>query len=163
LWTNLFKGWQNTESQTVMTLKQVPIFRGLTNKEFREIEKLIHERTYKPQEIIFKQQARGEGMYIILSGEVEIYLEDDKGNKNILAVLRDGEFFGELSLLDAEERSATAAATKNTILLGFFRPDLLSLMERNAELGNKILLNLARVTSARLRKTNELLTEAQKS
>jgi len=65
--------------------------------------------------------------------------------------------------LDDEVRSAAAVAAEATELLGFFRPDLFSLLERNPELGNKILINLARVISARLRKTNDLLTAAQRS
>ncbi|MCK4448175.1 MAG: cyclic nucleotide-binding domain-containing protein, partial [Candidatus Marinimicrobia bacterium] len=72
-----------------------------------------------------------------------------------------GDFFGELSLLDEEVRSASAIAKDHSTLLGFLRPDLFSLLERNPELGNKILLNLARVIGARLRKTNELLAESQ--
>lgn len=161
LWTNIFKHWQTDESETVLTLKQVPIFAGLTSRELNELEKLIHERTYKPDEIIFKRQAPGEGMYIILKGHVQIYLDLEKGEQNVLAELKNGEFFGELSLLDDEPRSATAVCTESTILLGFFRPDLFSLLERNPEMGNKILMNLAKVVSARLRKTNQLLTESQ--
>ncbi|RMF10578.1 MAG: cyclic nucleotide-binding domain-containing protein [Candidatus Neomarinimicrobiota bacterium] len=163
LWSNIFSNWQQEESQTVLTLKQVPIFSGLKPRELRAIENLVHVRTYQPGEMIFKRHAPGEGMYIILSGKVEIYLEPTPGERNVLATLSDGDFFGELSLLDDEARSAAAVAADATELLGFFRPDLLSLLERNPELGNKILINLARVISARLRKTNDLLTEAQQS
>ena len=162
IWTNLFRNWQQTESKTVMTLKQVPIFKDLTEKEFLEVEKIIHERAYHPREIIFKRQAPGEAMYIIMTGEVEIYIEDPEGNKNVLAILEQGDFFGELALLDNETRSATAGSISSSTILVFSQTDLESLMERKPGLGNKILLNLARVTGARLRKTNELLAEAQK-
>lgn len=162
IWTNLFHNWQQTESKTVMTLKQVPIFKDLTKKEFLEVEKIIHERAYHPREIIFKRQAPGEAMYIIMAGEVEIYIEDLDGNKNVLAILEQGDFFGELALLDNETRSATAGSIGSSTLLVFSQTDLESLIDRKPGLGNKILLNLARVTGARLRKTNELLAEAQK-
>ncbi|MBC8402533.1 MAG: cyclic nucleotide-binding domain-containing protein [Candidatus Marinimicrobia bacterium] len=161
-WENIFKGWQKEESATVLTLKQVPIFHDFSNREFRDIEKLIHQRTYKPQDYVFKRQAPGEGMYIILSGKVEIFANDAQGVRNVFAVLGEGDFFGEMSLLDAEPRSASAIAIDHTILLGFFRPDLMSLLDRNPDLGNRILLNLAKVVVERLRKTNDLLTEAQK-
>ncbi len=163
LWSNFFKNWQTEESQTVLTLKQVPVFSGLKHREFNALENLIHNRNYKPGEMVFKRLAPGEGMYIILSGKVEIYLEMEGGERNVLTTLSDGDFFGELSLLDDEVRSAAAVAAEATELLGFFRPDLFSLLERNPELGNKILINLARVISARLRKTNDLLTAAQRS
>lgn len=161
-WENIFKGWQKEESATVLTLKQVPIFHDFSNREFRDIEKLIHQRTYKPQDYVFKRQAPGEGMYIILSGKVEIFANDAQGVRNVFAVLGEGDFFGEMSLLDAEPRSASAIAIDHTVLLGFFRPDLMSLLDRNPDLGNRILLNLAKVVVERLRKTNDLLTEAQK-
>lgn len=161
-WENIFKGWQKEESATVLTLKQVPIFHDFSNREFRDIEKLIHQRTYKPQDYVFKRQAPGEGMYIILSGKVEIFANDAQGVRSVFAVLGEGDFFGEMSLLDAEPRSASAIAIDHTVLLGFFRPDLMSLLDRNPDLGNRILLNLAKVVVERLRKTNDLLTEAQK-
>lgn len=160
-WENIFKGWRKEESATVLTLKQVPIFRDFSNREFREIEKLIHQRIYKPEEYVFKLKAPGEGLYIILSGKVEIFAEDARGDRNVFAVLGEGDFFGEMSLLDAEPRSAAAMAIEHTTLLGFFRPDLMSLLARNPDLGNKILLNLAKVIVERLRHTNTLLTQSQ--
>ena len=108
---------------------------------------------------MFKRLAPGEGMFIILSGTIEIFTEDKTGNKNILAVLNDGEFFGELSLLDSDTRSATALATKDSDLLAFLRPDLQSFSKRNPQTGNKILFNLARVMAVRLRKTSDQVSK----
>ena len=156
LWSNLFRNWNSQESEKVTALRQVPVFDGLSDKELDEIEKLTHERKYQAEEHIFKDKAPAEGMFIIISGGVEIYLEND-GSKNVLAELSDQDFFGEIALLDEEPRSAGAVATAPSILLGFFRPDLLSLMERNPALSSKILTNLGAVLAERLRKTNELL------
>lgn len=156
LWSNLFRNWNSKESEKVTALRQVPVFDGLSDKELDEIEKLTHERKYQAEEHIFKDKAPAEGMFIIISGGVEIYLEND-GSKNVLAELSDQDFFGEIALLDEEPRSAGAVATAPSILLGFFRPDLLSLMERNPALSSKILTNLGAVLAERLRKTNELL------
>lgn len=156
LWSNLFRNWNSKESEKVTALRQVPVFDGLSDKELDEIEKLTHERKYQAEEHIFKDKAPAEGMFIIISGGVEIYLEND-GSKNVLAELSDQDFFGEIALLDEKPRSAGAVATAPSILLGFFRPDLLSLMERNPALSSKILTNLGAVLAERLRKTNELL------
>lgn len=161
LWENIFRHWQSPESLTVFVLKQTAIFQELTAKELRELEHWLHQRLYKPGEIIFKHHAPGEGVYIILSGAVEVSIIDTSGKKNILAQLQQGDFFGEFSLLDGGERSATAIATDHTTLLGFFRPDLFALMDRNPRLGNKLLLALAKVVVARLRKTTELLIQQQ--
>ncbi len=161
-WENIFKGWNRTESETVLTLKQVPIFKDFSDKEFSELEKLIHHRKYAPGEFIFKNRAPGEGMYIIMHGAVKITIGTRADNENILAELGEGDFFGELALFDDDEgRSANAIATEESELLGFFNPDLMTLQERNPVLGQKILFNLGGVLGDRLRATNTLLMEAQ--
>ena len=93
-------------------------------------------------------------MYVIIHGTVKII---DNDSETVFASLIDGDFFGELALLDEEPRSASAIATAPAKLIGFFRTDLLTLMKRDPDLGNKILLNLSRVLGERLRKTNEEL------
>jgi len=157
LWSNLFRHWDTRVNEKVQALKKVPVFSGLSDKELGEIKKLVHQRIYQSGEHVFKHLAPAEGMYIIISGAVEIYLETN-GIKNVLAELKEPDFFGEIALLDDEPRSAGAIATQPSVLLGFFKPDLLSLMERNPVLSNKILTNLGSVLAERLRKTNELLT-----
>ena len=64
-WENIFKGWNNKESETVHTLKKVPVFKNLSEKDFSELEKMMHQRSYASGEFIFKNKAPGEGMYII--------------------------------------------------------------------------------------------------
>lgn len=160
-WENIFKGWNQSESKTIVTLKQVPVFKDFSNKEFQELEKLIHHRQYKVNDFIFKNRAPGEGMYIIMQGSVKITIGTRNDNENILAKLEDGDFFGELALFDDEPRSANAIATSDSQLLGFFTQDLMSLQERNPVLGQKILFNLGGVLGERLRGTNSLLINSQ--
>ena len=162
-WENIFKGWNQSESKTVVTLKQVPVFKDFSNKEFLELEKLIHHRQYKINDFIFKNRAPGEGMYIIMQGSVKITIGTRNNNENILAELEEGDFFGELALFDDEPRSANAIATTDSQLLGFFTQDLMSLQERNPILGQKILFNLGGVLGERLRGTNSLLINSQSS
>jgi len=69
--------------------------------------------------------------------------------------LRDGEFFGEMSLLDDYPRSAEATAVEKTEALGIFRPDLFDLIESNRKLGSKILLKLSQRLASKLRETTE--------
>lgn len=160
-WENIFKGWNRSESETVLTLKQVPVFKNFSNKEFSELEKLIHHRKYSSGDFIFKNRAPGEGMYIIMHGLVKITIGTRANHENILAELGEGDFFGELALFDDEPRSANAIATMDTDLLGFFTQDLMTLQERNPVLGQKILFNLGGVLGERLRGTNNLLIQAQ--
>ena len=156
LYENFFKNKESSDP-VLQVMGQVPIFENLTPKELKDLTQLTHERSYKANEPVFKKLAPGEGMYVILKGTVEI---KDPDSNTTFATLGSGDFFGELALLDEEPRSAMAVATEASELIGFFRTDLLTLMTRDPELGNKILLNLSRVLGERLRRTNLELTKS---
>ena len=159
LWENLFRHWNKEENLSKIVLRQIPVFHDLSEKQFQEVETLCHRRRYKSGENVFKKNAPGEGMFIILSGNIEIFFIDKSGHEKVLAELGSGEFFGELSLLDSDTRSATATAKNDSQLLAFLRPDLQSLSKRNPQTGNKILFNLAQIIATRLRKTSDQLVE----
>ena len=156
LYENFFKNKESSDP-VLQVMGQVPIFENLTPKELKDLARLTHERFYKANEPVFKKLAPSEGMYVILKGTVEI---KDPDSNTTFATLGSGDFFGELALLDEEPRSAMAVATEASELIGFFRTDLLTLMKRGPELGNKILLNLSRVLGERLRRTNLELTKS---
>ena len=155
IYQNYFKKG-NDVNPIIQVLENVPIFEHLTEKELSEVVRLTHERTYKKDEHVFKKLAPAEGMYVILDGEVLI---TDSDSETVFATLESGDFFGELALLDEEPRSASAISTMPSRLIGFFRTDLLTLMKRSPELGNKILLNLSRILGERLRRTNQELAK----
>jgi CRP-like cAMP-binding protein len=91
-----------------------------------------------------------------VEGCVEIVCEPER---HTLAELSEGDFFGELALLDDSPRSATAVAQTPCRILCFFKPELLDLIERNPKLGSKILFKLAWTIGERLKKTNEQVRE----
>tara|TARA_X000000368_G_scaffold373402_1_gene324372 strand:+ start:76 stop:561 length:486 start_codon:yes stop_codon:yes gene_type:complete len=155
IYQNFFKKG-NDVNPIIQVLENVPIFEHLTEKELSEVVRLTHERTFKKDEHVFKKLAPAEGMYVILDGGVLI---TDSDSETVFATLESGDFFGELALLDEEPRSASAISTMPSRLIGFFRTDLLTLMKRSPELGNKILLNLSRILGERLRRTNQELAK----
>ena len=155
LYKNFFRKKDNS-NPVLQALANIPIFENLTDSELNDVVRLTHERTYKLDEHVFKKLAPAEGMYVIMYGAVEIN-DPDSGTK--FASLESGDFFGELALLDEEPRSASAVSIQPSTLIGFFRTDLLTLMKRSPELGNKILLNLSRVLGERLRRTNQELAK----
>jgi CRP/FNR family transcriptional regulator, cyclic AMP receptor protein len=156
IWSNVFKLRSGGTGQTQITeiLKKIPVFEDLTKRELGAIERILHKREYRQDELIFREGEPGVGMYIIESGKVRIVTET---GKRTLAELAEGEFFGELALLDESPRSATAIAIQPCSILGFFQPDLFGLIERNPQLGVKIVLRLARSIGERLRRANEQL------
>ncbi len=162
LWDNIFRKNRYELSETAFAMKNVPVFGGLKKRELREIENLVHHREYSDEEVVFNHGDPGLGMYIIISGSVQIVNNQDPDNIIVYSELDEGDFFGDMALVDESDRSATARSKGATRLIAFFRPELHDIMTRFPSLGNKLLMNLAGVIATRLRKTNENLIESQK-
>jgi CRP-like cAMP-binding protein len=160
LWENFFRDRKKAEDDLEKLLLEVPIFSQLSQRELRQVCSIVHRRHYAPGEYIFTQGDPGLGMYVIERGKVEIIFQDDSGAEKKLALLADGDFFGDLSLLDESPRSATAVAQIDSKIIGFFRPDLVALLSRSPKLGTKILFKLGEVIGTRLRVTNEQLAKS---
>ncbi len=159
-WANVFKK-KEAEKTSFLILKNVPIFKDLSVRELQEVDRITHHRTYEGGERVFNEGDPGVGMYIIQNGTVRIVKEVEGEEDQELALLVSGSFFGELALLDESPRSATAVAKEASKIIGFFRPDFLSLMERRPRIGLKIMRNLAEVIGQRLRATNQELQRQQ--
>lgn len=94
-------------------------------------------------------------MYIVKKGVVKIYKASADGKNDALAILKDGDFFGELALLDESPRSASAIAMEVCHILGFFQARIFfSVLERKPRLGLKVAMKLARIIGKRLRVTS---------
>ena len=102
---------------------------------------------------IFRQGEPGGKMYVIRSGEVELSLLDDDQQRVVLAVFKDGDFFGELSLLDEEPRSATAVTLTDTDVLLIDREDLRLLFTQKPNAALDVLSMLGR----RIRQTDQII------
>ena len=168
LWDNIFKKFER-QQDIISILSQNILFRNLTKKELRFIEKIIHIRKYRSGEVIFRQNENGVGMYIIVKGSVHIsildnlMMESDKEKEVVVARLEPGDFFGELSLVeDVSRRSATSSAAEDTVLIGFFKPDLLEILERSSTTGVKVVFRLAEVLGRRLKETTDKISQLKK-
>ncbi|MFQ5792423.1 MAG: Crp/Fnr family transcriptional regulator, partial [Acidobacteriota bacterium] len=100
--------------------------------------------------VIFFEHDVGDSLFVIMAGRVRVTILSDDGREIILSVLSSGDFFGEMSLLDNEPRSATAIAVQDTELVVLRRNDFLSIVQKRP----RLLLNLLSVLSSRLRKAN---------
>lgn len=160
-WSNLFSHRDQKGDELYEVLSRVPIFQDLSRREFGRIRGILHRRSFAADEAIVKEGDIGVGMYVILSGEVAIVQAGMDGGSIELATFREGDFFGDQVLLDESPRTASAIARAPTRAVGFFRPDLLELIERNPRLGLKIVMRLSHMISVRLRHTNRLLKEAR--
>jgi CRP-like cAMP-binding protein len=137
-------------------LAQVPLFYLLEPEHLRELAGKLAHRSYQRGDVIFQKGDSGTTMYVIKGGQVKVSTVSPQGAEVVLANLTDGDFFGELSLLDGSPRSATVTATATTHTLTLRRIDFLDIAHRRPELAVSMLAAL----SKRLRHTNVLLEDA---
>jgi CRP/FNR family cyclic AMP-dependent transcriptional regulator len=141
------------EHEILDILSGVKIFESLTREELRMVERIVHCREFLPQEVVVQQGAPGAGMYIIQSGGTDVVLEVGDEEVIRLASLTDGQFFGEMSLLDGAPRAASVISTERSQIIGFFSSDLVDLIGRAPKLGFKIVLRISQLMADRLRET----------
>lgn len=140
-------------------LQSIPLFKNLSLEQLAEISELLYERDYRTGEIVHSAGDPATALYIIVSGEVEIIVEDDSGQENELACLDEGEFFGERALSKNLERTATAKIHDDAVLLVLFRQELLELFQRDKDLAVVVLSNLVEVLGDRLQSANYTIQE----
>ena len=164
MWENLFRK-PDESAQVNEALRHNYIFQSLTRRQMALVQDTVHVRAFKPGEMIFRQGEIGVGMYILLRGALEIFVEqmieeDLPARTQLVTRLRAGDFLGELSLVETNSRrTATAIAAEESLLIGFFKPDLFEILERQPATGVKILLRLSEVLGRRLKETTQKVTE----
>lgn len=131
--------------------RQVPLFAGLEDEDLESLISVATRRKYPKEGVIFFENDLGDALFMILSGRVKVTILSDDGREIILAMLSDGDFFGEMSLLDNEPRSATAIAMQETEMVVLHQRDFLSIVEKRP----RVAINLLSVLSSRLRKANQ--------
>ncbi len=151
MWGNIFRKQEIGKPGILTVLSNIPMFNELSKKELKSIERILHRRTYKKDEVLFNEDDPGVGMYIIEQGRINIIMGSES---KMVASLSNGEFFGEMALLSETPRTATAIAAVPTSILGFFQSDLFGLTETNPKMGNKILFKIAQMIAERLRFSN---------
>ena len=161
LWNSLNK---EKNKGTEAVLKENILFRGLTSRELKFVAGTVHIRNYRAGETVFKQGQPGVGMYIIESGTVTISARSETGqgqHEEIrLTTLSEGDFFGELALVEENgKRSASAVAETDARLIGFFKPNLFDIIQRRPSTGVKITMGLNEVLGKRLIDTNQALAD----
>jgi CRP/FNR family transcriptional regulator/CRP/FNR family cyclic AMP-dependent transcriptional regulator len=131
-------------------LHNVPLFLGLQENELKAISELVTRRKVPADTLILRADEEGDTLFVIQTGRVTVSVHGDDGRQVILSILTNGDFFGEISLLDGKPRSASVTATEDTELLLLRRMDFLSCMEQYPPIATKLLSALA----MRLRRTN---------
>jgi CRP/FNR family transcriptional regulator, cyclic AMP receptor protein len=139
-------------------LEEIALFAGLLPTHLDRIAKLAREFEYKKNEYVFNHGDEGDGLYLVLDGAIRISRNMGGMGEEALAVLRPGQHFGEMSLIDDDiPRSADALCHENARLLKLPKHDLRDLMFVDRELAYELLWRFVRGLSARLRDSNDRL------
>ena len=144
-------------------LRKIFLFRDLSDDEIEEVLSRTQTRNFPAEAVIIEEGEMGDSMFIMLSGEVTITkrlilgLAKDTPKERVMDRLKaeDGVYFEEMTLLENEPRSATVTAHSKCVLLELHQRDFLDLLQRDPDLGVKLLLRLTQGLSARLRKTSK--------
>jgi len=138
---------------TIDDLRQVPLFESLDEEAAKELSGLLETLDCEAPKVLFRAGDAGDAMYIIERGKVRISVEATDGRELTLTELGQGDFFGELTLLDRQPRSANATVSEESRLAVLSREHFLSFMRSKPNVALEMLTALAH----RLRRTDELL------
>jgi len=134
-------------------LSEVPIFSALSAEDFAGLPVVTNLVARNDGQIIFREGDAPLAMYVVRSGKVAISVWTEENEEVVLSVLHEGDFFGELSLLDGSQRTATAKALGQVELIEIGRDDFFRVLRLKPDVGISIMAVLAQ----RLRTTNELI------
>ena len=135
---------------TVDDLKRVPLFSGLSADELARFAEVTREREYPKNSVILFEDDPGDALYVVSEGQVKVVLIGEDGREVILSVLTDGDFFGEMSLIDDEPRSAHVIAMRDSRLLVLRRDDFQQQIQQHPS----VALTVLKVLVQRLRQAD---------
>lgn len=138
----------------------IPLFEGLDASERASIFDLATRIDYPDAEVIIHEGDPGRGLFLLAEGAVVIAKQTIEGNLETLAMLGPGDCFGDMALVDHKPRSATATAVGPASVYAFEQSAIDTFFADHADIHLKILRNLVRITSNRLRFSDESLVQS---
>jgi CRP-like cAMP-binding protein len=130
------------EDFVASSLRQCALFTSVDEQTLREFARHARRRRFRRNEVIFHQGDPGDSLHVVTSGSVKIVLPSAEGEEAIIATLRPGDFFGELSLLDGAPRSATVVALDAAETMALPRSAFHDLLDRDPGLRDALLAGL---------------------
>ena len=132
-------------------LRRVPLFSQLSDADITRLAESARERNYPKNSVILFEDDPGDALYVVITGQVKVVLIGEDGREVILSVLQEGQFFGEMALIDDEPRSAHVIAMTDANLLVLRREDF----QRRLQEAPTIALGLLGEMSRRMRKADD--------
>ncbi len=134
----------------ISSLKYIPLFSELVDDDLRAISKVAVKQNFRKDNMVLIEEEVGSTMFIILDGRVKISRISDEGREVILSIMSEGDFFGEMSILDGQARSANVITLEDSSILIIHREDFLQMMHDYPQ----IAINLLKELAHRLRRSD---------
>lgn len=137
-------------------IERISLFEGLNDAERMIVAGAMTSDTFPEGHVVYREHEVGCAcIYIIRRGKVDVYKMNSDGERLALAVLKEGNFFGEFSFFDHKAHSAsTVVAAPDTVVLSLQRPDFDRVVETYPMIGYKVLINIVHEISSVIRKMN---------
>jgi uncharacterized membrane protein len=142
-----------SNEMTLEALRSVPLFASLTDNAAIELRNLLAIKNVSAGTQLFQKGDTGNAMYLIETGRVRISITDEDRKEITLAELAQGDFFGEMSIIDGRKRSADSTVIEEGRLAVLSRPNFLTFVRANPD----VALGMLGALSDRLRRTDELI------
>ncbi|MDX6290172.1 MAG: family transcriptional regulator, cyclic receptor protein [Blastocatellia bacterium] len=143
------------QEMTLDALRSVPLFASLDDAAAAELRSLLRTRDVTTGTVLFRAGDDGDAMYLIESGRVRIAVTDEDQHEIVLAELAQGDFFGEMAIIDGKQRSADAVIIEDARLAVLSRDNFLRFI-RNTPM---VALEMLSATFSRLRSTDRMLQQ----
>lgn len=142
-------------SYRALLVESVRLFSGLDDSELDALLTLSKPVTVKARSQVCRKGEPGDALYIVIAGKLKVSAHSEDGREAILAILEDGETFGEMSMLDEQPRSASVIAVQDSELLVIQRRDFIDYLERSP----KVSIALLSILCQRLRLMDDMLED----
>lgn len=131
-------------SVSTLLLRNVPLFEGLPEGQLALLTRVVGRKAYPRNSTIISAGDPNDALYIVISGRLKVMMSDDEGREVILALLSQGEFFGEMGLIDEEPRSATVIAIEACELLTISKADFRKCLQENFDIAMAVMRGLVK-------------------
>ena len=135
------------------TLRRIPLFRDFADEQLGQVAATVSERRFGKHQFVVREGEPGDTFFIIASGSIAVCRIGPDARETILSILKEGDFFGEMSMFDSSLRSASIKTLTEVEVGAIRQADFLALIDRNPQIGKMLVIEL----SERLRAANALI------
>jgi diguanylate cyclase (GGDEF)-like protein len=146
-------------NKEILFLKNVPLFSSFSEKELNDVYECLNSLEIKKNEKLFSEGDEGNEFFIVRSGSIASSIKCQDGSQKEIAVFRPQNFFGEMSIFENAQRSATCYAKEDSYLYRFQKTDFFKLLEIHPDFAIRIMYKMLNITTQRLRNTGNFLSD----